>query len=85
MDFLTAAFKKSQEYVDGKVTLQLYKGNVFTVARESPTSLYDMEFGSMHKAGGFDQKDSLGFIKINAIRLMAHKTILDKIKKKEKK
>ena len=83
MDFLTAAFDKSQEYVDGKVTLQIYKGNVFTVARESPTSLYDKEFGSMHEAGGFDQKDSMGFIKINAIRLMAHKAILDKIKKKK--
>ena len=85
MDFLTAAFNKSQEYVDGTVTLQLYKGNVFTVARESPTSLYDKELGSMHETGGFDQKDSLGFIKINAIRLMAHKTILDKVKKKERK
>jgi argininosuccinate synthase len=85
MDFLTAAFNKSQEYVDGKVTLQLYKGNVFTVGRESPTSLYDEDLGSMHKAGGFDQTDSMGFIKINAIRLMAHKAILDTIKKKAKK
>ena len=85
MDFLTAAINKSQEYIDGKVTLQLYKGNVLTVARESPTSLYDEDLGSMHKAGGFDQKDSIGFIKINAIRLMAHKAILDKIKKKGKK
>jgi len=83
MDFLTAAFNKSQEYIDGQVTLQLYKGNVFTVARESPTSLYDKELGSMHQTGGFDQKDSLGFIKINAIRLMAHKAILDKIKRKK--
>ena len=81
MDFLTAAFNKSQEYVDGQVTLELYKGNIFTVARESPTSLYDKELGSMHTAGGFDQKDSTGFIKINAIRLMAHKMILDKIEK----
>jgi len=81
MDFLTAAFNKSQEYVDGQVTLQVYKGNVFTVGRESPTSLYDKELGSMHEAGGFDQKDSLGFIKINAIRLMAHRAILNKIKK----
>ncbi|HUK27153.1 MAG TPA: argininosuccinate synthase [Candidatus Acidoferrales bacterium] len=80
MDFLTAAFNKSQEYVNGQVTLQIYKGNVFTVARESPTSLYDKELGSMHETGGFDQKDSLGFIKINAVRLMAHKAILDKIK-----
>lgn len=80
MDFLTAAINKSQEYIDGKVTLELYKGNVFTRARESPTSLYDKELGSMHKLGGFNQQDSLGFIKINAIRLMAHRTILDKIK-----
>jgi len=82
MDFLTAAINKSQEYIDGKVTIQLYKGNVLTVARESPTSLYNEDFGSMHKHGGFDQKDSIGFIKINAIRLMAHKAILDKVKKK---
>ncbi len=85
MDFLTAAINKSQEYIDGKVTLQLYKGNVLTVARTSPTSLYNEDLGSMHKAGGFDQKDSIGFIKINAIRLMAHKAILDKIKKGGKK
>jgi hypothetical protein len=28
--------------------------------------------------GGFDQKDSSGFIKINAIRLMAHNAIIRK-------
>jgi argininosuccinate synthase len=53
------------------------------VGRESPTSLYDQDLGSMHKPGGFDQKDSGGFIKINAIRLMAHKAILDRIKKRK--
>jgi argininosuccinate synthase len=82
MDFLTAAFNKSQEYIDGKVTLELYRGNVFTRARTSPTSLYDEDLGSMHKVGGFDQKDSIGFIKINAIRLMAHRAILDKLAKR---
>jgi argininosuccinate synthase len=82
MDFLTAAFNKSQEYIDGKVTLELYRGNVFTRARTSPTSLYDEDLGSMHKVGGFDQTDSKGFIKINAIRLMAHRAILDKLAKR---
>ncbi len=85
MDFLTAAINKSQEYIDGKVTLELYKGNVFTRARESPSSLYDKELGSMHIAGGFDQKDSAGFIKINSIRLMAHRAIIDKQKRMRKK
>ena len=28
--------------------------------------------------GGFDQTDSAGFIKINALRLKAHNVILDK-------
>src|SRR3989338_8004062 len=78
MDFLTAAFNKSQEFIDGKVTLELYKGNVFTRARESPTSLYNQDLGSMHIAGGFDQTDSRGFIRINSIRLMAHRAILEK-------
>ncbi|MEM2137844.1 MAG: argininosuccinate synthase [Candidatus Anstonellaceae archaeon] len=84
MDFLMAAINKSQEYIDGKVTLELYKGNAFTRARESPTSLYDKELGSMHKLGGFNQQDSLGFIKINAIRLMAHRAILNKLQKKSR-
>jgi argininosuccinate synthase len=84
MDFLTAAFNKSQEYVDGKVMLQIYKGNVMTVARESPTSLYDQDLGSMHKVGGFNQQDSTGFIRINAIRLMAHRAIINKIQKLRK-
>ena len=30
--------------------------------------------------GGFNQEDSLGFIKINAIRLMAHNAIMSRKK-----
>jgi argininosuccinate synthase len=83
MDFLTAAFNKSQELIDGKVVLEIYRGNVFTRARESPSSLYDLELGSMHIEGGFNQLDSAGFIRVNAIRLMAHKAITDKAKKRK--
>ncbi len=75
-DFLTAAIDKSQELIDGIVYLTLYKGNVIIDGRESPSSLYNMELSSMDIEGGFDQKDSQGFIKINAIRLMAHHAIL---------
>ncbi|MFA5105673.1 MAG: argininosuccinate synthase [Candidatus Micrarchaeia archaeon] len=84
MDFLNAAMNKSQEYIDGKVTMEIYKGNVFTHARESPSSLYDKHFGSMHEVGGFDQTDSQGFIKVNAIRLMAHHAIVEKRVKERK-
>jgi len=83
MDFLMAAVGKSQEAIDGKVCLKLYKGNVFAYARESPSSLYDQELSSMDIEGGFDQKDSLGFIKIQAIRLMAHHAIMKKYRSKD--
>lgn len=78
MDFLMAAIDKSQEVIDGIVYLSLYKGNVTVQGRESPSSLYDQEFSSMDIAGGFNQTDSKGFIKINAIRLKAHNAILKK-------
>jgi argininosuccinate synthase len=80
MDFLMAAIDKSQEIIDGKVHLKLYKGNVFVTGRESTSSLYDQDLSSMHIEGGFNQTDSAGFIKINAIRLMAHNAIMNKKK-----
>ncbi len=78
MEFMMAAIKKSQELIDGTVYLALYKGNVFVKGRTSPSSLYNEELSSMDIEGGFDQKDSEGFIKINAIRLMAHNAITRK-------
>ncbi|MDA8131396.1 MAG: argininosuccinate synthase [Elusimicrobia bacterium] len=78
MDFLMAAVNESQKAIDGSVTLKLYKGNVMVIGRESPSSLYDKELSSMDVAGGFNQKDSEGFIKIHATRLMAHSAIMKK-------
>ena len=80
MDFLMAAIDKSQEVIDGKVHLKLYKGNVYVTGRESTSSLYDQDLSSMHIEGGFNQQDSVGFIKINAIRLMAHNAIMNRKK-----
>ena len=82
MDFLMAAINKSQEVIDGVVHLALYKGNVLVRARESHSSLYDRDLSSMDIEGGFDQQDSRGFIRINAIRLKAHNAIMTKQGKK---
>jgi len=82
MDFLMAAIEKSQEIIDGSVHLCLYKGNVLVEGRESPSSLYNKELSSMDIEGGFDQTDSKGFIRINAIRLMAHRAIVEASMKK---
>jgi argininosuccinate synthase len=78
MDFIMKAIEKSQEMIDGVVYLTLYKGNVRVTGRESPSSLYERDLSSMDIEGGFSQKDSEGFINIQAIRLKAHKAILDK-------
>ena len=80
MEFLAAAMARSQEFIDGTVTVELYKGGAYPIARTSPSSLYDQDLSSMDIEGGFDQKDSAGFIKINAIRLMAHNAIIKKRK-----
>ncbi len=77
MEFLMAAIDKSQERIDGEVTLKLYKGCAYPMARTSPSSLYNQDLSSMDIAGGYNQKDADGFIKINAIRLMAHHNIMN--------
>ncbi len=84
MEFLMAAINKSQELIDGVVFLTLYKGNVMIDGRESPSSLYNQNLSSMDIEGGFNQQDSEGFIKINAIRLMAHNAITEIRKKNGK-
>jgi argininosuccinate synthase len=67
---LQAAIDKSQEFVSGRVRLKLYKGNVITVGRESPYSLYDKELVTFEEgAVAYDHRDAEGFIKLNALRL----------------
>jgi argininosuccinate synthase len=78
-DMIMAAIDKSQETVKGSVTLQLFKGQAYPVARTSPLSLYDPDLSSMDVAGGYDQQDAGGFIRINAIRLKAHTAVKNKM------
>ncbi len=80
MEFLMVAIDKSQEVIDGEVTLKLYKGMAYPIARTSHSSLYDQDLSSMDIEGGYNQEDAEGFIKINAIRLMAHRNIINKTK-----
>jgi argininosuccinate synthase len=61
----------SQEPVNGKVRLKLYKGNVTVVGRMSESdSLFDERIATFEDdEGAYDQKDAEGFIKLNALRL----------------
>lgn len=75
MNFLMAAIEKSQEHVEGKVYLTLYKGNVTINKRESIKSLYNEDIASMDRLGNYDQMDAKGFIKLNALRLKNYKNV----------
>jgi argininosuccinate synthase len=70
MDALMAFLKSSQRHVNGKVTLDLYHGNVIVVGRESGHSLYDAAIASMEADGGaYDQADATGFIRLQSLPL----------------
>ncbi len=67
---LQALIDYSQEYVNGKVRLKLYKGNVIVVGRESDDSLFDEAIATFEDdAGAYNQADAAGFIKLNALRM----------------
>jgi argininosuccinate synthase len=69
-EMLQALIDKSQEHVEGEVTLELYKGNAIVVGRESAKSLYSPTLVTFEDdKGAYDQKDAEGFIKLNALRL----------------
>jgi argininosuccinate synthase len=62
---------ESQNPVNGKVRLKLYKGTVLVVGRESKSdSLFDSTIATFEDdKGAYDQADAAGFIRLNALRL----------------
>ena len=67
---LQSLIDTSQEHVEGKVRLKLYKGNVMVTGRISDKSLYSEELVTFEDdAGAYNQQDAEGFIKLNALRL----------------
>ncbi len=67
---LQALIDKSQENVEGAVKLELYKGNITVLGRQSNKSLYSMQHVTFEEdAGAYNQQDANGFIKLNALRL----------------
>ena len=67
---MQALIDNSQQYVNGKVKLKLYKGNVIVAGRQSDDSLFDEDIATFEDdAGAYDQADAGGFIRLNALRL----------------
>lgn len=72
---LQALINKTQEKVEGVVRLELYKGNVTILGRESKNSLFNAAYSTFEEDSVYNQSDAEGFIKLNALRfIIAGKT-----------
>lgn len=67
---LQALIDKTQQKVEGKVYLKLYKGNVIITGRESKNSLFSQAYSTFEEDSVYNQKDAEGFIKLNALRFI---------------
>jgi len=68
---LQALIDDAQRNVEGIARLKLYKGGVTIAGRKSPKSLYDAKIASFEEAGGYEQSDATGFIRLSGMRLRA--------------
>jgi len=66
-----ALIDEAQRDVNGTARLKLYKGAVTIAGRKSPNSLYDPAMASFEEAGGYQQSDAEGFIRLAGTRLRA--------------
>ena len=67
---LQALIDKTQEKVSGSVRLELYKGNVTVLGRESKNSLFNAAYSTFEEDSVYNQKDAAGLIKLNALRFI---------------
>lgn len=61
---LSAFIDKTQEYVTGEVTLELYKGNIILAGVSSPYSQYFESLSTFNEGMEYNQADAQGFINL---------------------
>jgi argininosuccinate synthase len=67
---LQALIDESQQTVNGKARIKLYKGHARVVGRDSANdSLFNVDFATFEADDVYNQADAEGFIKLNALRL----------------
>jgi len=59
--------------VNGKVSVKLYKGNIISISKESPNSLYNENKVSFEEEGGFSNEDMKSHIKKNILTTIIKK------------
>ena len=78
MKTLQAYIDATQENVTGTARMKLYRGNCIVVGRKSPYSLYSETFATFEKDQVYNQKDAIGFIKLNGLRLIIQNILRNK-------
>ena len=68
---LQSLIDDAQGNVEGVARIKLYKGNATIAGRKSSKSLYDPKIASFEEAGGYQQADASGFIRLSGLRLRA--------------
>lgn len=82
---LQALIDRTQRNVSGVVRIELYKGNVIVLGRESKNSLFNVAYSTFEEDAVFNQKDAEGFIKLNALRFIIAGKSREKRKNSDKK
>jgi argininosuccinate synthase len=70
----------TQENITGEIVLELYKGNITILSRDSDYSLYNKELATYTSEDTFDHKASEGFIKIYGLPYKTMSLVKNKIK-----
>ncbi|MFA3783689.1 argininosuccinate synthase [Melioribacteraceae bacterium 4301-Me] len=79
---LMAFVDSTQENLTGEVTVELYKGNVRVLSRNSQFSLYNMKLATYTEEDIFDHRASEGFIKIYGLPYKTLSEVLNARKEK---
>ena len=72
---LQGMIDEMQKVVTGTARIKLYKGNCIIAGRKAPKSLYNVKLATFEAEDVYNQKDAEGFIKLNALRLKANRSL----------
>ena len=78
---LAAFVDKTQERVNGKVRLKLYKGNMINAGAWSPNTLYSEEIATFGEDNVYNQADATGFINLFGLPIKVQAEVNAKNKK----
>jgi argininosuccinate synthase len=75
---LDAFIFKTNERVEGRVKVKLYKGSMIVTGRESPYSVYDFKTATYDSSSTFDQTLSNGFVPLWGLPTVVSRKVMSK-------